>query len=175
MRLYTKEAATMAASRQTVVKLTLLFLAALTYCCLLVGVGAFQSSSSPYLSSRQKRTFSPSNVASSSSSSSPSWKHNNGDASPPFHTHFATILTAAKNKDDNSNNPETSSTASSFWERVIKEKPGTLILAPLIVFFGFELVAFSFLLAKRTIEYLAFGKLPSTEVWFFSLDKLFFP
>ena len=49
---------------------------------------------------------------------------------------------------------------------VMKERPATLVLLPLLLIFGFDLVLNIVVLVKRTVEYFAFGKLPSTEVWF---------
>jgi hypothetical protein len=145
-----------------VVKLTLLF-SALT--CCLVGAAAFQSSQ-PLWSHPNRRTRL---IPSSAFASSSSWKHsnnnnNNNNASPPFHIIHAPTILAAK-KDDNENNQgETSSI--SFWNVIQKTKPGTLIAAPFVILVGWDLVANIFFLAKRTFEYLVFGKLPSTEVWF---------
>jgi len=60
----------------------------------------------------------------------------------------------------------------SYWE-VIKEKPATLVALPFVVVIGLDLLANIFFLSKRTIEYFALGKVPSTEVWF--SDNLFVP
>ena len=60
----------------------------------------------------------------------------------------------------------------SYWE-VIQEKPATLVALPFVVVIGLDLLANIFFLSKRTIEYFAFGKVPSTEVWF--SDNLFVP
>ena len=54
---------------------------------------------------------------------------------------------------------------------VIKEKPATIVAVPFVVLIGLDLLANIFFLAKRTFEFFAFGKLPSTEVWF--SDNLF--
>lgn len=48
----------------------------------------------------------------------------------------------------------------------IQAKPGNLVIAPFLFLFGLDLLANIFFLSKRTFEYFAFGKAPSTEVWF---------
>lgn len=48
----------------------------------------------------------------------------------------------------------------------LREKPATLIIAPFVILFGVDLILNIVFLTKRSIEYFAFGKAPSTEVWF---------
>lgn len=48
----------------------------------------------------------------------------------------------------------------------MKKNPGTLVAAPFVVLIGIDLLLNIGVLAKRTVEYFAFGRLPSTDVWF---------
>ena len=87
------------------------------------------------------------------------WKHHSRKPS----IQETTIVAAQKeNKDDKQEDS---------WLATLQEKPGTLIAAPFVILVGLDLLVNIFFLTKRTIEYFALGKLPSTEVWF--SDNLF--
>lgn len=92
---------------------------------------------------------------------------NQDSRNSPTGRHRATSLTAKKQMDpkdsDSSGKPARIDT--------FKMSPGTLIAAPFVVLIGVDLVLNLGVLVKRTVEYFAFGKIPSTEVWF--SDNLF--
>ena len=76
--------------------------------------------------------------------------------------HRATGLTAKKQAKEN----DTDGSEKPSIMDTIKKSPGTLIAAPFVVLIGVDLVLNIGVLVKRTVEYFAFGKIPSTEVWF---------
>jgi hypothetical protein len=80
-------------------------------------------------------------------------------------------VAAAKPPTSKQSDDEKDSKASSILD-TLKERPGTLIALPFVVLIGLDLMANIVFLTKRTLEYVAFGKLPSTEVWF--SDNFFF-
>jgi hypothetical protein len=129
------------------VKLTLLFFSLNRF-----AVGAFQSS--PY-----HPKLAIINVA--------VWKHY---TKPSVHGRTTANIILAAKRDNGNIDENNQKDTSSLWD-IIKEKPGTLIAAPFVVLVGLDLVANIFFMTKRTVEYFAFGKLPSTEVWF--SDNLF--
>lgn len=49
---------------------------------------------------------------------------------------------------------------------VIKKNPAMVVVGPIAGLIGLDLVLNIVVLVKRTIEFYAFGKVPSTEVWF---------
>ena len=56
-------------------------------------------------------------------------------------------------------------TASSWWT-TFQQKPANLILLPFVGILGVDLVLNIVFLVKRTLEYVVFGQVPSTETWF---------
>lgn len=76
-----------------------------------------------------------------------------------------------KNKNKSRDDAEDAKTASSIRD-TLNKNPGTLIMAPFVVLVGADIVLNLAVLVKRTLEFVAFGKLPSTETWF--SDSFFF-
>ena len=82
---------------------------------------------------------------------------------PTASSSFSTMPTSLAAKRTNGNDDNKKEDTSII--DIIKEKPGTLLAAPFVVILGLDLVLNIVFLVKRTFEYYAFGKLPSTEVW----------
>ena len=77
----------------------------------------------------------------------------------------------AKQAPKDNNSEDSKLTKFSLIEN-FQRSPGTLIAAPFVILIGADLVLNIVVLAKRTVEYFVFGKIPSTEVWF--SDNFFF-
>ena len=72
-----------------------------------------------------------------------------------------------KNNDTTKVEKEASSdAASSSWWTTFQQKPANLILLPFVGLLGVDLVLNIVFLVKRTLEYVVFGQVPSTETWF---------
>ena len=72
-----------------------------------------------------------------------------------------------KNNDTTKVEKEASSdAASSSWWTTFQQKPANLILLPFMGLLGVDLVLNIVFLVKRTLEFVVFGQMPSTETWF---------
>jgi hypothetical protein len=63
-------------------------------------------------------------------------------------------------------NEKQETTSPGRMDTTTSTSPGTWIAAPFVILVGLDLVLNLLVVCKRTIEFVLFGKAPSTEVWF---------